>query len=116
MQTWVTAFGPNLHNVNTNMLNSDPMYRIFCPDIEKPTREDALATYEDNRYKREILEEEAAGEVGETVVGTRGERIENAELHAGLAQYQRTNDTLVARPVAEADQFRRFIDGLFDVG
>lgn len=28
-------------NVNTDMLQSDPMYGIFRPDIENPTREDA---------------------------------------------------------------------------
>jgi SDR family mycofactocin-dependent oxidoreductase len=29
-------------NCNTNMLNSAPMYRAFRPDLENPTREDAL--------------------------------------------------------------------------
>ncbi|MEU9346667.1 mycofactocin-coupled SDR family oxidoreductase [Streptomyces sp. NPDC048278] len=29
-------------NVNTDMLNSDVMYRSFRPDLESPTREDAL--------------------------------------------------------------------------
>ncbi|MFF7474210.1 mycofactocin-coupled SDR family oxidoreductase [Streptomyces sp. NPDC008092] len=29
-------------NVNTDMLNSDLMYRSFRPDLENPTREDAL--------------------------------------------------------------------------
>lgn len=29
-------------NVNTDMLNSAPMYRQFRPDLENPTREDAL--------------------------------------------------------------------------
>jgi SDR family mycofactocin-dependent oxidoreductase len=28
-------------NVNTAMLHSDPMYRVFRPDLERPTREDA---------------------------------------------------------------------------
>jgi SDR family mycofactocin-dependent oxidoreductase len=28
-------------NVNTAMLQSDPMYRVFRPDLEHPTREDA---------------------------------------------------------------------------
>jgi len=28
-------------NVNTNMLQSEPMYRVFRPDLESPTREDA---------------------------------------------------------------------------
>jgi SDR family mycofactocin-dependent oxidoreductase len=32
-------------NCNTNMLNSDPMYRAFRPDLEKPTREDALPAF-----------------------------------------------------------------------
>jgi SDR family mycofactocin-dependent oxidoreductase len=32
-------------NCNTNMLNSDPMYRAFRPDLEKPTREDALLAF-----------------------------------------------------------------------
>ena len=28
-------------NVNTDMLQSEPMYRVFRPDLESPTREDA---------------------------------------------------------------------------
>jgi SDR family mycofactocin-dependent oxidoreductase len=32
-------------NCNTNMLNSDIMYRQFRPDIENPTREDALVAF-----------------------------------------------------------------------
>jgi SDR family mycofactocin-dependent oxidoreductase len=32
-------------NCNTNMLNSDIMYAIFCPEIENPTREDALPRF-----------------------------------------------------------------------
>ncbi|UXA11553.1 mycofactocin-coupled SDR family oxidoreductase [Mycobacterium sp. SMC-8] len=32
-------------NVNTPMLNSDPMYRQFRPDLENPTREDALPAF-----------------------------------------------------------------------
>jgi SDR family mycofactocin-dependent oxidoreductase len=28
-------------NVNTDMLQSEPMYRVFRPDLENPTREDA---------------------------------------------------------------------------
>jgi SDR family mycofactocin-dependent oxidoreductase len=32
-------------NCNTNMLNSDPMYRAFRPDLEKPTREDAVIAF-----------------------------------------------------------------------
>lgn len=28
-------------NVNTDMFQSDPMYRVFRPDLENPTREDA---------------------------------------------------------------------------
>jgi SDR family mycofactocin-dependent oxidoreductase len=32
-------------NCNTDMLNSDPMYRAFRPDLEKPTREDALPAF-----------------------------------------------------------------------
>ncbi|MGV0791176.1 mycofactocin-coupled SDR family oxidoreductase [Mycolicibacterium sp. XJ1819] len=32
-------------NCNTDMLNSDPMYRQFRPDLEHPTREDALLTF-----------------------------------------------------------------------
>lgn len=32
-------------NVNTDMLNSDIMYRSFRPDLENPTREDALASF-----------------------------------------------------------------------
>lgn len=32
-------------NCNTAMLNSDPMYRQFCPDIESPTRDDALLAF-----------------------------------------------------------------------
>jgi NAD(P)-dependent dehydrogenase (short-subunit alcohol dehydrogenase family) len=27
------------------MLNSDPMYRAFRPDLEKPTREDAVIAF-----------------------------------------------------------------------
>ncbi|SEG88530.1 SDR family mycofactocin-dependent oxidoreductase [Thermomonospora echinospora] len=32
-------------NCNTDMLNSDVMYRAFRPDLENPTREDALVTF-----------------------------------------------------------------------
>ncbi|EUA39067.1 (-)-trans-carveol dehydrogenase [Mycobacterium avium subsp. avium 2285 (R)] len=32
-------------NCNTAMLNSDPMYRQFRPDLENPTREDALPVF-----------------------------------------------------------------------
>jgi SDR family mycofactocin-dependent oxidoreductase len=32
-------------NCNTNMLNSDPMYKAFRPDLENPTREDALPAF-----------------------------------------------------------------------
>jgi NAD(P)-dependent dehydrogenase (short-subunit alcohol dehydrogenase family) len=32
-------------NCNTEMLNSDPMYRAFRPDLENPTREDALPAF-----------------------------------------------------------------------
>ncbi|MFF5141576.1 mycofactocin-coupled SDR family oxidoreductase [Streptomyces sp. NPDC013157] len=32
-------------NVNTDMLNSDVMYRSFRPDLEHPTREDALPSF-----------------------------------------------------------------------
>ena len=32
-------------NCNTAMLNSDPMYRQFCPDVEAPTRDDALRAF-----------------------------------------------------------------------
>ncbi|WP_411147682.1 mycofactocin-coupled SDR family oxidoreductase [Streptomyces sp. A30] len=32
-------------NCNTDMLNSEPMYREFRPDLENPTREDALPAF-----------------------------------------------------------------------
>jgi SDR family mycofactocin-dependent oxidoreductase len=32
-------------NCNTPMLNSDPMYKQFRPDLEHPTRDDALLTF-----------------------------------------------------------------------
>ncbi|MFF0011506.1 mycofactocin-coupled SDR family oxidoreductase [Streptomyces sp. NPDC005374] len=32
-------------NVNTDMLNSEIMYQSFRPDLENPTREDALASF-----------------------------------------------------------------------
>ncbi len=32
-------------NVNSPMLNSDPMYRTFRPDLENPTREDAVLAF-----------------------------------------------------------------------
>lgn len=32
-------------NVNTPMLNSEPMYRAFRPDLERPTRADALLAF-----------------------------------------------------------------------
>lgn len=32
-------------NCNTDMLNSDVMYRIFRPDLEAPTRDDALPAF-----------------------------------------------------------------------
>jgi SDR family mycofactocin-dependent oxidoreductase len=39
----VNAIHPT--NVNTPMLNSDPMYRQFRPDLENPTRDDALVAF-----------------------------------------------------------------------
>jgi SDR family mycofactocin-dependent oxidoreductase len=33
-------------NTNTPMLNSDPMYQVFRPDLDHPTREDALKAFE----------------------------------------------------------------------
>jgi SDR family mycofactocin-dependent oxidoreductase len=32
-------------NVNTDMLNSEPMYKIFRPDLAEPTREDAMVAF-----------------------------------------------------------------------
>jgi NAD(P)-dependent dehydrogenase (short-subunit alcohol dehydrogenase family) len=32
-------------NVNTPMLQSDPMYRVFRPDLENPTAEDAALSF-----------------------------------------------------------------------
>jgi SDR family mycofactocin-dependent oxidoreductase len=32
-------------NCNTDMLNSEPMYRAFRPDLQDPTREDALPAF-----------------------------------------------------------------------
>jgi SDR family mycofactocin-dependent oxidoreductase len=32
-------------NVNSPMLNSEPMYRTFRPDLERPTKEDALLAF-----------------------------------------------------------------------
>ncbi len=32
-------------NVNTDMLNSEPMYRQFRPDLQEPTRDDALLAF-----------------------------------------------------------------------
>jgi NAD(P)-dependent dehydrogenase (short-subunit alcohol dehydrogenase family) len=32
-------------NVNTDMLNSEPMYRQFRPDLESPSRDDALLAF-----------------------------------------------------------------------
>lgn len=32
-------------NCNTPMLNSEPMYKVFRPDLENPTREDALLAF-----------------------------------------------------------------------
>lgn len=32
-------------NCNTPMLNSDPMYRMFRPDLDAPTRDDALLAF-----------------------------------------------------------------------
>jgi NAD(P)-dependent dehydrogenase (short-subunit alcohol dehydrogenase family) len=32
-------------NVNTDMLHSEPMYRSFRPDLEHPTREDAVRAF-----------------------------------------------------------------------
>jgi NAD(P)-dependent dehydrogenase (short-subunit alcohol dehydrogenase family) len=32
-------------NVNTDMLNSAPMYRQFRPDLDAPTRDDALLAF-----------------------------------------------------------------------
>ncbi|MGW2523571.1 mycofactocin-coupled SDR family oxidoreductase [Streptomyces sp. NPDC001617] len=42
-QIRVNALHPT--NVNTDMLNSDVMYRSFRPDLEEPTREDALPSF-----------------------------------------------------------------------
>jgi len=42
-QIRVNALHPT--NVNTDMLNSDLMYRSFRPDLENPTREDALPSF-----------------------------------------------------------------------
>lgn len=39
----VNAIHPT--NVNTDMLHSDPMYRVFRPDLDAPTREDAEAVF-----------------------------------------------------------------------
>jgi SDR family mycofactocin-dependent oxidoreductase len=39
----VNAIHPT--NVNTPMLNSNPMYRQFRPDLEHPTRDDALVAF-----------------------------------------------------------------------
>jgi SDR family mycofactocin-dependent oxidoreductase len=39
----VNAIHPT--NCNTNMLNSDLMYRQYRPDLENPTREDAVAAF-----------------------------------------------------------------------
>lgn len=39
----VNALHPS--NCNTDMLHSEPMYRIFRPDLENPTREDAMETF-----------------------------------------------------------------------
>ncbi|MCT7657085.1 mycofactocin-coupled SDR family oxidoreductase [Mycobacterium deserti] len=39
----VNAIHPT--NVNTRMLNSDPMFRQFRPDLESPTREDAMLAF-----------------------------------------------------------------------
>lgn len=39
----VNAIHPT--NTNTDMLNSDVMYRQFRPDLEAPTREDAVAAF-----------------------------------------------------------------------
>nr|WP_210027816.1 mycofactocin-coupled SDR family oxidoreductase [Pseudonocardia parietis] len=33
------------YNVDTDMLHSPPMYRVFRPDLENPTREDAEAVF-----------------------------------------------------------------------
>jgi NAD(P)-dependent dehydrogenase (short-subunit alcohol dehydrogenase family) len=32
-------------NVNTPMLQSEPMYRVFRPDLDSPTAEDALLAF-----------------------------------------------------------------------
>lgn len=32
-------------NVNTEMLHSDPMYKVFRPDLEAPTRDDAMMAF-----------------------------------------------------------------------
>jgi SDR family mycofactocin-dependent oxidoreductase len=32
-------------NCNTDLLHNDPMYALFRPDLEKPTREDAMAAF-----------------------------------------------------------------------
>jgi NAD(P)-dependent dehydrogenase (short-subunit alcohol dehydrogenase family) len=32
-------------NCNTPMLNSEPMYRVFRPDLENPTRDDAVVAF-----------------------------------------------------------------------
>lgn len=39
----VNAIHP--YNVNTDMLHSPPMYRVFRPDLEEPTREDVVPVF-----------------------------------------------------------------------
>jgi len=39
----VNAIHPT--NVNTNMLQSEPMYKLFRPDLEQPTRDDAQVAF-----------------------------------------------------------------------
>jgi len=41
----IRANGVHPTNCNTDMLNSEPMYRQFRPDLENPTREDALLAF-----------------------------------------------------------------------
>jgi SDR family mycofactocin-dependent oxidoreductase len=40
----VNAVHPS--NVNTDMLHNEPMYRLFRPDLEHPTREDVLPAFQ----------------------------------------------------------------------
>jgi SDR family mycofactocin-dependent oxidoreductase len=40
----VNALHPT--NVNTNLINNEDMYKVFRPDLENPTQEDALPAYQ----------------------------------------------------------------------